>query len=90
MNGRNRRAQLMSRQCFCGGPNPVFGFKVPALGADESLIHFDNRASAAHRRKIACAHSLSKPVHHEPCALVRNSEHTVNLMSAYALLAGEP
>ncbi len=46
------------------------------------FVGLDHFACAAHRLKVARAHGLTEAVHHEPCALVANAEHTVDLMGA--------
>lgn len=40
------------------------------------------------RRQRLLAHSVANPVRHEPCAPVRDLEHSVKLVGAHAFLAG--
>ena len=58
------------------------------FATDESLVHFDRAAIAAHGRRADGAHGLADAVEHEPRRLVGDAEHAVQQVGADALLAG--
>ena len=60
---------------------------LAGLLLDERLIGFHNLASAADRGRIlGRGHRLAYAVSHEPCRLVRDPEHPVELVGADAFL----
>jgi hypothetical protein len=79
---------------FHEGQDSVLVVRPPSLdlnahlAANESFIDLHNTASAAHRREIARAHSLSDTVSEEPSGLHAARKKSLNLASRDALLAG--
>src|ERR1700730_653952 len=60
----------------------------PFLAADESFIRFDNAANAAHRRKIARAHSFANTMAQKPCTFESDPQSAMQLVRTNAFLAG--
>jgi hypothetical protein len=63
---------------------------IARLAADISLVDLDNLILAAERTvliRTQFAHALANSHRHEPCRLVLDAEHAVQLMGANAFLA---
>jgi hypothetical protein len=64
---------------------------VPGSTADESFVHLDKFALAAERSSVVNAeicHRFAETMRQKPCGLQCDAEDAVQLVSAYALLAG--
>src|SRR5262249_31185371 len=58
------------------------------LLADNSFVDLDHLAAVAHRPEAPSAHGLADTVGHEPSGLIAHAKRPMQLVGAYALLAG--
>lgn len=56
---------------------------APLPSTDVALVRFHDAGQFALQRRLS--HRIADPVAHEPCALVRDPEHAMNLVCAHAL-----
>src|SRR5690242_1691313 len=59
-----------------------------AVVAPIGLVHFDRAAARAEQAGVFAGHGLTDAMRHEPCGLIGDAEHVVNLVRADRLLAG--
>src|SRR5450432_41698 len=65
----------------------VRAFLLLAFVAPKGFVHFDNAAARTKQTGTVAGHGFADAVGHEPCGLVSDAEHAVNLVRTDGLLA---